>query len=369
LGAVFGNVLAGVLAEYVSWKWVFVVIALAAFSISAAAIFVIPRSPKRPVLEEGTAKASIDWLGAVLVTVGLLVLLFALTEGNFVGWSTPWVPVLIVVSLIMIGLFAFWQHRLETAGKLAPIMKVSHFRNLQFSAAMVIMALSFSSFNGFLVYATYFYQGYQGLSPLDTTLRFLPTAIAGFITAAIVSQLLGRVPTYLMLAVGSVCVATAGLLFAVPIPPDTIYWAWSFPAMVISVFGVDTTFPCLILFTSHALPQADQALGGALVNAVGQMGRAIGLAGATAIQTAVMSRERGVSVQEAGHVIVGDRASLLGLRAAEWWNFALGVCALFVVLAAFRGSGIIGKARVSESGRPSLVRQSNGEGEEQARNA
>jgi MFS family permease len=112
LGAVFGNVLAGVLAEYVSWKWVFVVIALAAFSISAAAIFVIPRSPKRPVLEEGTAKASIDWLGAVLVTVGLLVLLFALTEGNFVGWSTPWVPVLIVVSLIMIGLFAFWQHRL-----------------------------------------------------------------------------------------------------------------------------------------------------------------------------------------------------------------------------------------------------------------
>lgn len=363
-----GNVLAGVLAEYVSWKWVFVVIALAAFAISAAAIFVIPRT-KRPALEEGAAKASIDWLGAFLVTVGLLVLLFALTEGNFVGWSTPWVPVLIVVSLILIGLFAFWQHRLEKAGKRAPIMKVSHFLNPQFSAAMVIMALSFSSFNGFLVYATYFYQNYQGLSPLETTVRFLPTPIAGFITAAVVSQLLSRVPTWLMLAVGSTCVATSALLFAVPIPPDTIYWAWSFPAMVMSVFGVDTTFPCLILFTSHALPQADQALGGALVNAVGQMGRAIGLAGATAIQTAVMSRERGVSVEEAGNVEVGDHASLLGLRAAEWWNFAFGICALLVVLAAFRGSGIIGKARVSEPERPSPARSSNGGGEEQTRDA
>lgn len=328
------------------------VIGLAAFAISAAALFVIPPPKKGP---EGAAAAgprpSIDWLGAILITVGLLALLFALTEGNVVGWSTPWVPVLIVVSLILITLFVFWQRHLEKTGKLAPIMKVSNFRNPQFSAAMAIMALFFSSFNGFLVYATYFYQDYQGLDPLQTTLRFMPTGIMGFITAAVVSQLLARVPTYAMLAVGNVCVSISALLFAVPIPPATSYWAWSFPAMILSVFGADTTWPSLILFTSHSLPQSDQALGGALVNAMGQVGRAVGLAVATAVQTAVMSRARGVRVQDAGSVEPWDHASLLGLRAAEWWNFALGVLALLVVLVSFRGTGIIGKAGVGEKPR------------------
>ncbi|GAB1319127.1 Drug resistance protein [Madurella fahalii] len=352
LGAVFGNLFGGIIAQYTSWKWVFVVIALMATAITAAAVFIIP-SPRHILREEGaSAKASIDWLGAALVTCGMLALLFSLTEGNVVGWRTPWVPALIVVSLILITLFVFWQRHLEKTGKLAPIMKVSIFSSGQFSAAMAIMAISFSSFNGFLVYATYFYQDFQGLSTLDTTLRFLPTGVSGVITAAVVSQLLARIPTYVMLAAGNICLSVAALLFAAPIPPDTIYWACGFPAMVLSVFGADTAWPSLMLFTSHSLPQADQALGGALVNAMGQAGRAIGLAVATAIQTAVMARERGVSVEDAGSVREWEPASLLGLRAAEWWNFALGITALAVVLVAFRGTGIIGKAGGRREGGP-----------------
>ncbi|AEO66649.1 uncharacterized protein THITE_2114877 [Thermothielavioides terrestris NRRL 8126] len=344
LGGVVGNLVAGFVAQYASWKWVFVVIALAGFAISAAAFFVIP-PPKQTIQEQASpgSRPSVDWLGAVLVTSGLLALLFALTEGNVVGWRTPWVSVLIIVALVLVALFVVWQRYLEKTGKLAPIMKVSIFRNPQFSAAMATMALFFMSFNGFLVYATYFYQDYQGLDPLQTTLRFIPSGITGFTTAAIVSQLLARVPTYILLAIGDACVSVSALLFALPIPPDTTYWAWSLPAMILAVFGADTTWPCLILFTSRSLPQADQALGGALVNAMGQVGRAIGLAVATAIQTAVMARERGVSVQSAGSVEVGDAPSLLGIRAAGYWNFSLGILALIVVLLAFRGSGIVGK--------------------------
>jgi hypothetical protein len=56
-----------------------------------------------------------------------------------------------------------------------------------------------------------------------------------------------------------------------------------------------------------------------------------------------MAKERGVNVQDAGSVEHWETASLLGIRAAEWWNFALGVSALIVVLLAFRGSGMVGK--------------------------
>ncbi|KAK4183405.1 major facilitator superfamily domain-containing protein [Podospora australis] len=344
LGAVFGNLLAGFIAEYASWKWVFVVMAVLAVIVTVAAFFIIP-PPKHTLHDDGaTVKASVDWLGAFLITSGLLALLFSLTEGNVVGWNTPWVPVLIVVSVLLVAAFVLWQRHLEKTKKRTPIMKVSVFHSMKFSAAMLIMALFFSSFNGFLVYATYFYQDFQGLSTLQTTLRFIPTGVMGVITAAVVSQLLSRVPTYMMLAVGTACVSVSSLLFAAPIPAETTYWANGFPAMILSVFGADTTWPSLILFTSHSLPQSDQALGGALVNSMGQIGRAIGLAVATAVQMAVMARERGVSVEDAGPVKSWDPASLEGLRAAEWWNFALGLSALAVVLVAFRGSGIIGKA-------------------------
>lgn len=139
----FGNLLGGIVAQYASWKWVFVVIGLVASAITAAALFVIP-SPKSTQREGSpTVKPSVDWLGSALITGGLLALLFSLTEGNVVGWATPWIPVLIVVSLSLVAIFAFWQSHLEKTGKLAPVMKVSIFRNTQFSAAMVTMALFF----------------------------------------------------------------------------------------------------------------------------------------------------------------------------------------------------------------------------------
>jgi len=332
--------------------------AIMAAVVPVAAILVIPPPPHTLHQYGASARASVDWVGAALVTLGLFALLFALTEGNVVGWGTPWIPVLIVVSLVLMALFVLWQRRLERGGTRAPLMKVSIFRSRRFSAAMVIMALFFSSFNGFLVYATFFFQDYQGLSTVQTTLRFIPTGVSGVITAALVSQVLAHVPAYMILIFGNVCVSISSLLFAIPIPSNTNYFAFGLPAMILSVFGADTTWPSLTLFTSQALPQEDQALGGALVNSMAQVGRSIGLAIATAIQTAILARERGVATQDAGPLKVWDEPSLLGLRAASWFNFALGVASLLVVVIAFRGSGIVGKG--GEAPREQL-RQSAGE--------
>jgi hypothetical protein len=313
--------------------------------VTVAAVFVIPVPHHLPPQGGVSVKSSVDWIGAVLVTVGLFALLFALTEGNVVGWSTPWVPVLIVISVILITAFVFWQRHLERTGIRPPLMKVSIFSNARFTAAMCIMALFFSSFNGFLVYATFVFQDYQGLSPLQTTLRFIPTGVSGIATAIIVAPLLARIPTYMILLFGNTCVSLSSLLFAVPIDyATTSYFAYGLPAMVLSVLGADTTWPSLTLFTSEALPQSDQALGGALVNSMGQVGRSLGLAVATAIQTAVMARARGVDVTDTGPIKNWDEPSLQGLRAASWWNFALGICSMVVVAVVFRSSQVIGKS-------------------------
>jgi hypothetical protein len=127
---------------------------------------------------------------------------------------------------------------------------------------------------------------------------------------------------------------------AVPIPPTETYWAYGFPAMCLAVFGADTLFPSLLLLVAHNLPPEDQALGGGLVNALGQIGLAIG----TAIQVAVQSSQEGtrvVSMEEN----VRDDAYLHGLHAAQWLNVGFAATGFFIVALAFRGAGVIGASK------------------------
>lgn len=343
LGSVFGNLLSGLISNYASWKWVFGAQAILAAIITVASIFVIPIPPPSTIPAGKGKAATVDWIGGTLITVGLIALMFALTEGNVVGWSTPWVPVLIVVSILIIAVFAVWQWYLETKTTRRPLVKVSLFRNWKFSAVMIVMGLFFASFNNFLIFATYFFQDYQGLSPLHTMLRFIPTGVSGILIIFAVAQLLSRIPTVFILIWAHLALSTASLLFAVPIPPSTNYFAWGLPAMVMSVFGTDALWPCVTLFTSQALPPEDQAVGGALVNAVGQIGRAVGLAIATAVQIAVMADARGVDIEEGGTVLPWEAASLKGIRAACWLNYAFAIASLCVVLPTFRSMDIIGK--------------------------
>ncbi|KAK4888454.1 hypothetical protein LTR28_002943, partial [Elasticomyces elasticus] len=255
-----------------------------AAAVTAAGLMIIPVPHIRVDVSAKDLSSKIDWIGGTLITISLLALMFALTEGNVVGWKTPWVPVLIVISILLIAVFVIWQLYLEKRTTRSPLMKVTIFKNLKVSAANVVMLLFFASFNNFLVFATYFFQDYQGLSAIQTTLRFIPTGVVGLCTIFVTSQILARVSVNYMLIFGTSCVAISSLLFAIPIPPSTTYWAFGFPAMCLSVFGADTLYPSLMLLISHFLPREDQALGGALINAVGQIGRSLGLAIGTAIQ-------------------------------------------------------------------------------------
>ncbi|KAI1425486.1 major facilitator superfamily transporter [Xylaria sp. FL1777] len=345
LGSVFGNLIGGGIASATSWKWVFGTLGALGVVVTVAGFFFIPSPPPSlgPEKKGLVLLKSVDWLGGFLVTTGLLALLFALTEGNVVGWGTPWVPVLIVVALILLGIFYAWQWYQENRTTRRPLIKVSIFKNRRFCAGLGIMALFFSSFNNFIVYATYFFQDYQGLGPLDTTLRFIPTGVTGTLVAFIVSRLISRVPTWILLVCANTAMSVSCLLFAVPLPRSTSYFAFGLPAFILSVIGADITWPCLTLFTSKSLSQEDQALGGGLINASAGVGRAIGLAIDTAIQTAVLARERGVSVEQAGKLTKWDGPSIVSIRAAEWFNFALSVFCVGVVCVAFRGTGIVGK--------------------------
>lgn len=116
--------------------------------------------------------------------------------------------------------------------------------------------------------------------------------------------------------------------------------------MVFCVCGADTIFPVLTLFVAKTLPPEDASLGGALISAVGQIGRAVGLALATAVQTAIIAKEMGVSVDQVGEEGFGiepwNPALKAGIRGMAWFNFGMSTLSLLIVVVFIRGIGIIG---------------------------
>ena len=177
IGAVVGNIISGIVGQYASWKWVFWVLAIIAAMVTVAGHYVIPLSASHT--SNVRIPNAVDWLGGAIITVALVLLLFALTEGNVVGWKTPWISALIVVSAVLIVVFVAWQLYLEKRTTRRPLMKLSIFKNRRVSAAMIIMTLFFGSFTNYLIFATYFYQDFQGLSKIATTIRFIPTGVCG----------------------------------------------------------------------------------------------------------------------------------------------------------------------------------------------
>ena len=142
LGSICGNIFGGVVGQYASWKWIFWILAIIALCVTIAGHFLIPLPTMHP--SESELKNAVDWLGGTMVTIALFILLFALTEGNIVGWSQPYIAVIIVISVLLLVAFVFWQLYLEKKTARRPLMKMTIFKNTRVSAAMFTMAMFFS---------------------------------------------------------------------------------------------------------------------------------------------------------------------------------------------------------------------------------
>ncbi|KUL82838.1 hypothetical protein ZTR_09218 [Talaromyces verruculosus] len=299
LGSVLGSIFGGLVGSFLSWKWVFWIPAIIAVVTTVAAFLITAI----PAIRANAGKVpgdneSVDWIGAALISFSLVLLLISLTQGDSLGWGTCWVPPLIVVAIL--GLFAFvlFEYFLESRrNDHQPLLRVSMFRNPQFSALFILVGMFYAAYNSFLVFVTYFYQDYLGLSVLQTALRFLPSGITGIIVSFIVSPALHRIQGFYV------------LLF------DTTYWAWGFLAMCLCL-SVEVVWPVVGLLIAKKLPQQDQALGAGLLQTVSQISRSLGLAVSTALQAAVQGATSKNNTQSR------NPDYLRGLRAAQWMNVA-----------------------------------------------
>ncbi len=274
LASAAGVFLGGLLTEGPGWRWVLFVNPPIAVLLLVAVFRLIPGERRRARLRH------FDLTGTVLVTGGMLLLVYALVKAPDQGWGSAGT----IGELIGAGvlLLAFVAHERRTADPLVPL---SIFRVRGLGAANVTMLVAAAGVISMFFFLTLYMQNVLAFSPLQTGAAYLPFTAGVAVAAGISSQLLNRVGSRPLIVVGALTGA-AGMYWLSRMPADGSYLTDLLPGMMIVSLGLGAMFVSVVT-AANAGVKADRAgLAAALVNAAQQVGGALGLAIFSAIATA-----------------------------------------------------------------------------------
>jgi MFS family permease len=147
------------LTQYASWQWIFYLVAIVSAVITIAAYVVIPHAKNNATAGLTAKSITLDWFGAFLITTSLILLIFALSQGNtgHNGWQKPYIPSLILVFVILFMTFVGWEWWLENKTEREPLMRMSIWSHTGFTMSMIVTGFFWASFNNYMVYATFLY--------------------------------------------------------------------------------------------------------------------------------------------------------------------------------------------------------------------
>ena len=309
-GAAVGLILGGVLTEYVSWRGVlFVNVPISVLAIIGALMFVPENRDERP--------GGFDVSGAVLVTGGLMALVFGLVKGNDYGWGSGHTLGALGAAVVLLVAFVFRQ---RAAG--SPLMPPRLFSSRGLTGANLGALLVNAGVFAFFFFLILWMQEVKGYSPLVSGLLFLPVTVAIGIGSGITAQLLNRFGLRRLLTIGPAFVAAGLLLLGLGLGTGSSYFGTLLPALVLVGLGLGVAYVALTSAAVSDVPTQDVGIASALLNAAQQVGGAVGLAALTTVSVA-----RSASLTSAGEPAQ--------LALVHGWNAAfLGAAGLVVVAGA-----------------------------------
>jgi EmrB/QacA subfamily drug resistance transporter len=272
-GAAAGVLFGGILTKYLGWEWIFFV------NVPVGALVFALTWPIVPESRAELGHRRFDAAGAVTVTAGLALLVYAISKAPDVGWGSARTILLILASVALLAAFTLWELRTE-----APIMPFRIFRIRSLAAANVVgFLLGAVIFANFFV-LTLYVQGVLGWSALKTGITFLATAGTTVIWAGVSQALVTRYGTRPVLVLGMLVLA-ASLGWYTQIPVGGHYWPDLLPAYITFALGLAFSFiPVSIAALAQVEPH-EAGLASGLINTNQQIGGAIGVAVAATIFT------------------------------------------------------------------------------------
>ncbi|KZV94474.1 major facilitator superfamily MFS-1, partial [Exidia glandulosa HHB12029] len=263
-----------------------------------------------------------DWVGAALCTGGLVALTlgFANSQSAPQRWRTPYIPSLLVVGVVLLCAFVVWEIRRENAGQSTILSPHLFKRSPQFSVLLAVVFGSMWSFNAVQYFATLYFQSVLHLTPIRTSLAFVPMTISGVIFCILGGTIAPKLPPAFVIA-GSLALSCAAAVIFALIDPATSYWKAAFLVMIL-VTGPDFSYAVCNVQVCAAVHKNDQSLAGGLFNVASRIGTSMGVALTSTVSTSVINARGGNLVS--------------GYRAAGWVCFGVAVATMLASIVGLR---------------------------------
>ena len=283
-GGAIGVLAGGMLTTWLSWPWIFFVNLPVGVLILAGAPRLLPES------RAGLGHRRFDAAGAVTVTGGLSLLVYAVVTAGSHGWASATTIGLLAGAAALIAAFVMIEAR-----SAAPLLPLSFFRNRTVTAAnlagLLLGALIFPMF----VFLSLYMQQVLGYSAIKTGLAFLVIAAGMIASSGLAQGLVTRTGAKLVLIAGLLGFAAAQVLF-IRLPAAGSYTAHLLPGFIIVAAALGLAFVGDFIASATGVDPADAGLASGLINTSQQIGGAIGLAVTTTI-----AATRTAALLHAGH--------------------------------------------------------------------
>jgi EmrB/QacA subfamily drug resistance transporter len=264
-GAAVGVLAGGVLTKYLGWEWIFFV----NVPVGAAAFLLAPRFVRESRTDRDTTN---DVAGAVTVTAGLALLVYAVSKAPDHGWTSGWTLSRLAIAVVLLLAFLAVESRAKDPLMPFRIFRVSTVAGANISG-LLLGAVVFANF--FIL--TLYVQNVLGWSALKTGLTFVATAGTAVLWAGLAQMLTTRIgPKSVMLA-GFVAM-TAGMLWYTQVPVHASFWSDILPGYLLVGFALPFTFIPVSIAALAGVEHHEAGLASGLINTAQQIGGAIGVA-------------------------------------------------------------------------------------------
>jgi len=316
-GAVAGVLMGGILTDLLSWEWIFYINA----PVGIAAFILTPL-----LLEESrdTAASSYDMLGAGLVTGGLVVLVYGITQANDYGWGSAETIGFFAAAVALLAAFIVREARTRE-----PLMPLSIFRLRTLVGANVAGLILGTVLFAMFLMLTLYMQQVLGYSPLRTGVAYLAVAGTAIFWSALAAQLVTRVGVKPVLVIGMVFLA-AGLAYFTQVSVDGSYLADLLPGFLMIAVGMGFSFVPISIAALAGVQPSEAGLASGLINTSQQIGGALGIAALSAVATSITTD--GLATGDAPAVAMVD-----GFQAAFIAGAGVAVIGVLVALFVVRG--------------------------------
>jgi EmrB/QacA subfamily drug resistance transporter len=266
-GGSIGVLLGGVLTDVLDWHWIFLVnapIGVAVYLLSFRLL---------PVAHQRGAETRLDVAGAVSVTSALMLAVYAIVNGNAVGWTSGRTLGILGAAAVALAVFL----RLETTVR-SPLVPLSLFRLRNVAVSNVVGVLWAAAMFAWFFLSALYLQLVLDYSPLQVGLAFLPgNVIMGIFSLGLSARLVMRFGIRRPLAVG-LGIAAVGLLLFSRAPVGGSFLVDVLPGMLLLGFGAGMAFNPVLLAAMSDVEPKDAGLASGVVNTSFMMGGALGLA-------------------------------------------------------------------------------------------